>query len=143
MDGMSIRKGRVDDLAALQALLAGFDMGSQDLSPEDFFISEIDGGLVGAVLLQRVAGEVYLRAMAVDPAWQGQGIGRQLVQSFGRDLDSVKLVSRGSVAPFYHKLGYRTTSWEDIEPGMRIECDQCPDLEGCQPVPMICKRKGQ
>jgi N-acetylglutamate synthase-like GNAT family acetyltransferase len=134
---MQIRRGQANDLVALEALLAQAGMGTTGLSPEDFLMAEEGEALVGTVLLQRVDGDAYLRAMAVDPDRQGRRLGSRLVRALVVGLDEVKLVARGGVAPFYQKLGFRATGWEGIASSMRAECEGCPDLAECRPVPMI------
>ena len=138
---MQIRRGQASDLAALETLLGQAEMGTTGLAPEDFLVAEEGETLVGTVLLQRVDGDAYLRAMAVDPAWQGRGLGSLLVRTLVAGLDEVKLVARGGVVAFYQKLGFQKIGWESIAPSMRDECEGCPDLSGCQPIPMVYERK--
>jgi N-acetylglutamate synthase-like GNAT family acetyltransferase len=138
---MVIRRGQASDLAALEELLGQYQMGTTGLSPQDFLVADEDGALVGTVLLQRVDGDAYLRAMAVDPGWQGRGLGSQLVRVLVAGLAEVKLVARGDVTPFYVKLGFRPLGWENVHTTMREECEGCPDLAACRPVPMVYERK--
>ncbi len=137
---MFIRRGTPDDQAMLCALLCQFQMDTTDLVPDQFLVAEEEGALMGAVQLQRVGEDVYLRSMAVHPAWQGHGFGSQLVKSLVAGLDRVKLVARGPVASFYQKLGFHPVTWDTIHAQMRAECDDCPVMITCQPVPMIFER---
>jgi N-acetylglutamate synthase-like GNAT family acetyltransferase len=138
---MQIRRGQASDLAALEALLGQAEMGTTGLSPEDFLVAEEGDALVGTVLLQRVDGDAYLRAMAVDLAWQGRGLGSLLVRALVAGLDEVKLVARGGVVTFYEKLGFTRMGWEAVHSTMRAECEGCPDFAVCQPVQMVYERK--
>ncbi|MEI8596471.1 ribosomal protein S18-alanine N-acetyltransferase [Photobacterium sp. Hal280] len=45
-------------------------------------VMQIDGKVAGYCFGQSVAGEVSLFNLAVDPGWQGQGLGRQLLAAF-------------------------------------------------------------
>lgn len=69
------------------------------------WVAELDGRVVGAVALTlpgqayadiAQAGELEFRMLAVDPAAQGSGVGRAMVQeiiSYARSLDGVDAVS--------------------------------------------------
>ena len=116
-------------------------MGGEDLPPEQFLVAEEEGKLASAVMLQRLGPDVYLRAMAVHRAWQGRGLGSQLVKALVAGLDQVKLVARGSAAPFYQKLGFQPAAWDVIDASLRLECGDCPLLVDCKPVPMIFERE--
>lgn len=45
-------------------------------------VMRVDGKVAGYCFGQSVAGEVSLLNIAVDPVWQGQGLGRQLLAAF-------------------------------------------------------------
>ena len=71
-----------------------------------------DGTAVGVAMLQsaeQARGQV--RFMAVAPAWQGHGIGRELLtylEEAGRRLGytQIRLHAREAAVPFYTRLGY-------------------------------------
>ena len=74
------------------------------LSPEGF--------AAGAGRLhQSGPGQGQIRFMAVHPAWQGQGVGRQVLEYLEQaarqqDLTEMILHARESAVPFYARLGY-------------------------------------
>ncbi|UOG74491.1 GNAT family N-acetyltransferase [Hymenobacter tibetensis] len=71
-----------------------------------------DGTAIGVAMLQsaeQLRGQV--RFMAVAPAWQGHGIGRELLEHLeeaGRRLGylEIRLHAREAAVPFYKRLGY-------------------------------------
>ena len=136
---MIIRKGLEKDRTALKELLEGFEMRG-DVSAEEFLVAEEEDKIAGAVLQEQIGEDFYLRAMAVHTAWQGHGIGAQLVKRLVEGLNQMKVVARGPAAPFYEKLGFRPVSWEVIHEDMRRECLECSDLPTCKPVAMIYER---
>ncbi len=77
--------------------------------------------LVGvAVLLDDGTAHNRLRYMAVDPAYQGRGIGAAIVREFerrsaGAGKEGIRLMARLHVRGFYEKLGYRAEG-EPFEP---------------------------
>lgn len=94
----------------------GQSIKDDDLSgePLDFIYGAFDGSrLVGMAILQD-RGEAYsrLRYMAVDPAYQGRGIGTAICREFEtRSRESgkagIRLMARIKAVDFYQRLGYR------------------------------------
>jgi predicted GNAT family N-acyltransferase len=97
----------------------GLSLKDEDLSgeQEETTIAAFDRGdpstVVGCVMLRRLsAAEVKLRQMAVATSFQGQGIGRLLVQKaeeMARDSGCriISLHARRHAVPFYEHLGYQ------------------------------------
>lgn len=93
MNGTEIRAARSDDWAAAHALWmasGGIGVTSKEDSPAGFarflarnpatcFAAEADGQLVGIVLCGNDGRAGHLYHLIVAPAWQGQGLGRALV----------------------------------------------------------------
>jgi len=77
--------------------------------------------LAGCVLFDFQSGR--LRAMAVDPAHQKQGLGARLVRALeddlrGRGILDVSLHARAGVSGFYARLGYRAVGEPFVEVGL-------------------------
>ncbi len=84
---LAIRAARPDDRVALAAIAAQIWDG-EDYLPQvfdqwladpygGFFVAELHGRVVGAAKISRLSeGEWWLQGLRVDPAFQGQGIGR-------------------------------------------------------------------
>ena len=76
-------------------------------------IESLDDKLVGGLILAPVNDkEIRLMQVAVDPVYQGEGIGRQLVayaEKRAREAGFTKIVMHAmlSVVNFYEKLGYK------------------------------------
>ena len=74
----------------------------------------VDGQLAGFAIVQVVLDEATLFNLAVDPAWQRQGIGRQLLEHLQdalseRDVFTLWLEVRASNAPaiaLYEQMGF-------------------------------------
>ena len=77
-------------------------------------VAEVDGEVVGAVRYEPYETYLYLARLAVAPDWQGQGIGRRLVEAVEGwalllGLDEVRLGVRAELPAnrdFYRRLGY-------------------------------------
>lgn len=82
-----------------------------------FLVIEGPGGLAGAVHVEVRGERGYFGLLSVDPAHQGQGLGRVLVEAAeahcraagcrALDIDVVNL--RTELPPFYAKFGFRPT----------------------------------
>jgi phosphoribosylformimino-5-aminoimidazole carboxamide ribotide isomerase len=71
-------------------------------------------GLLAVATLVPTEEGVQLRGMAVDPAAQGSGVGRLLVEAAVERLRAVGVTrmwcnARDTAVPFYERLGWRTT----------------------------------
>ena len=93
----------------------GLELTPHDLEHDehaDLLVALMDGRVVGCCLLTREEGRVVqLRAMAVEPGLQGQGVGRAVVEyaeARARELDAreIQLDSRRTALGFYARLGF-------------------------------------
>ena len=69
-------------------------------------------------------------------------VGRALIDDARAHHDEIRLVARGTSIEFYRVLGFIEIPWDDIAPGVTEECDGCPLIEECGPLPMGWKREG-
>lgn len=92
------------------------DYGWEKRDPESlhFVATDLKGAVVGCVLLWLPQGkdEAQLLQMAVEPAFQGQGVGRLMMAALlqaARDRRRRRIWchARIGVVPFYHKLGFQ------------------------------------
>jgi amino-acid N-acetyltransferase len=80
---VQLRQAELGDLPAVLALLGNTKLPTQGVEPRalrDFIVAEREGKLVGVVGLEIYRHSALLRSAAVDPSWQGTGVGRALVE---------------------------------------------------------------
>ena len=88
---------------------------------EQHFGVRVDSGVVACVVIRPLGNRAAkLRQMAVEPAWQGTGIGRGLMEGVERilitdELDRIELNARDTAVGFYEKLGFRKMGEEFLE----------------------------
>lgn len=92
-----------------------------------FVVTERDGQLVGCVYVEIRGERGYFALLAVEPGYQGKGLGHALVaaaEDYARragcrfmDLRTVNL--RTELPPYYQKLGYIETGTEPFPANVR------------------------
>lgn len=80
--------------------------------------------VVASVYIETRGARGYFRMVAVDPLYQGKGLGARLVgaaEDYCRErgctaMDITVLSLRPELLPFYHRLGYSETGTEEFRP---------------------------
>lgn len=105
----------------------GMSLKNDDLSRDAvdvIFAGKIDGKVVVCLMLHHKNDElVQLRQMAVYDAWQGRGLGRQLVKAaeqYAREKGyrTLELHARKNAMGFYGSMGYGVVGDEFTEVGI-------------------------
>lgn len=112
---------------------------SEAFVPELSLVAEVDGSLVGHILLTRiviregdeVAESLALAPVSVLPDWQGKGIGGQLIEEAHRvaremGFGSVLLLGH---ADYYPRFGYRKASDFGIRLPFEVPDENCMAAE--------------
>ena len=93
-----------------------------------------DGRLLASVYMERRGPRGYLGMLAVDPARQGEGLGRRLMEAAEarfreqgcEGVDITVLNLRPELLPIYRRFGYVETGTEEFKPSRplrpRLEC---------------------
>ena len=84
---------------------------------------ERGGAIVGSAALEVHGSEALLRSVAVDPAWQGSGLGRRLTQAAlglasRLGLSRVYLLTE-TAEKFFPKFGFREVKRDEVPAGVR------------------------
>lgn len=91
------------------------------------FVALHKGGLIGCVLLAPLAPDNtvgQLMQMAVEPAWQNQGVGKLLVEHLLKSattagFNEIQIHSRSVVTSFYEQFGFKVFGEEFEEVGVQ------------------------
>ena len=115
-----IRPARESDFTAVESLLEGAQLGSEELAEhfQNFFVAEIGGQLVGAIGLEQYGSDGLLRSAAVAPQHQSKGLGRRFVEtiiSFAgrRGITRLALLTTTAEA-FFRSKGFSRVGRETI-----------------------------
>ena len=138
VDQVTIRTATAADLPALiplinrafaiETFLDGTRTDKERLSAilhkGDLLLAERDGQPLACVYIELRGERAYFGMLAVDPAQQGQGLGRSMTtaaEQYGRNrgckhMDIGVLSLRPELLPFYRNLGYSETGTEEFQP---------------------------
>ena len=125
---LTLRTATLADASELSRLLAAaFDEPAIDLADrlaEDsarMVVVELDGAAVGTIRVTREDDTAGIYGFAVDPAWQGRGIGRDVLRRVCRELRDEGIrriglevaVENDHALALYTSLGFKQTTTED------------------------------
>ncbi|MCL4535180.1 MAG: N-acetyltransferase [Bacteroidetes bacterium] len=147
---MLLRKARMGDVEAIQGLVNYFaergEMLPRPLSEiyenlRDYYVAEVDGRLVGCVALHiNWSDLVEVKSLAVDEAWQNQGVGRELVEACLHEAKELGLntVFALTLAPdFFERLGFVRGNVDELPRKVWVECYRCPKFPKCDEIAML------
>jgi predicted N-acetyltransferase YhbS len=88
-----------------------------------------EGRLLGSIYMERRGARGYLGMLAVDPARQGEGVGRKLMKAAEErfrsqgcaGIDITVLNLRPELLPVYRRFGYRETGTEEFRPSRPLK----------------------
>jgi ribosomal protein S18 acetylase RimI-like enzyme len=113
VEQVAIEGERIDSVGVQKYLQTG-----------EFLVLEQNTAIAGCVYLEKRGQRGYLGLLSVDPALQGQGLGRKLVTAAEKQIreqgcvaiDLRVISARGELLPFYQKLGYGITHISPMPP---------------------------
>ena len=123
--GITIHEATDADRSALEALLPARELesvGAFRRSPR-FLVARTTDGIAGAVALEVFGGDGYLRSLCVDDRFQGNGLGRALVErsltaAALEALDAVYLAT-DSASRLYSEFGFVPIDRTDLPSAVR------------------------
>ncbi len=92
-------------------------------------VGQDSGRIVASVYTERRGERGYCGMLAVDPVWQGTGLGRKMAEAAEdhcrnqgcKYMDIVVLSLRPELLPFYRRLGYTETGTEEFHPSRPLK----------------------
>ncbi|HNA61189.1 MAG TPA: N-acetyltransferase [Elusimicrobiota bacterium] len=160
---ITIRRAKIGDVRAMHKLLSVF-AEKKELLPraiselyenlQQFHVADDKGRVVGccslAVQWDNLA---EVKALAVDPDFQGRGIGRKLLDACLKDAKTLGITRVFALTMkdgFFDKIGFSRVGKNDLPHKVWTECVRCPyfpdacveiamvkDLGGVAPVPLF------
>jgi len=126
MSDIEIRGARAEDRDAVAALLERTALppdGLDEQFGDPYAVAVADGEIVGAAGVEVYGSAGLLRSVAVDPGWQGHGLGRRLTEerlrwAAARGLDTVYLLTT-TAAAFFPRLGFASVARDEVPAEVR------------------------
>jgi amino-acid N-acetyltransferase len=113
----------------------------------DFVVAEAEGGgLAGCgALLPLWTDSAEIVSLAVDPGFQGGGVGTGLVSELlrrARALGFPEVITLTCSVEFFRRLGFTVEAREKFPRKLWRECLECPRLEDCNETAMSIRLDG-
>ena len=134
MDDRTAMMPAINEAFAIEKFLEGTRTDEARLAEMmetgEFLIAQNGSKRIVASVYVEIKGERgYLGMLAVDPAEQGQGLGRVMVDAVEQHcrkrgcsgVDLVVISLRTDLPPFYRRLGYVETGTEEFHPSRKLK----------------------
>ncbi|MCL2647237.1 MAG: N-acetyltransferase [Phycisphaerales bacterium] len=147
---MQIRPATVRDVPSIAALIATFAQRGKMLfrshaelyeTIRDFVIAEDADRLLGVCALEIIWADLAeIRSLAVAPAHQKQGLGRQLVQTIITEAQRLKIHRLFALTyehPFFERLGFSVVDKNALPLKVWSGCIKCPKRDSCDEIAVV------
>ncbi len=145
-----IRPARLADVPQMMPLLNEYARQAEILSrPEadvyqsirDWLLAEAGGQIIGMGSLLILWGDLAeIRSLIIDPAYQGQGIGRKIVKRLLVEAHALALPRIFALTRrpgFFLKLDFQLTRIEDLPRKVQKDCVFCPKFQACDETAVV------
>ncbi len=111
----------------------------------DFFVVEVAGRVAACGALEIFTenlGEV--RSLVVDDEFKSRGLGRMLVERIAEEARVIglkRLMALTYVAPFFHKLGFKTVAKDTLPEKVWGICVKCYKFNNCDETAVVLELK--
>lgn len=147
-DRIEFRPARIADMVEIEPLIRGFandnlmlPKGLDQLtrSFREFVVAvDGDGYVVGCGALRvYTEGLAEVCSLAVDPRYQGHGVGRGIVERLVDEARALGLTDVFALTlrpEFFEKLGFAVAPKEDFPLKVWADCRSCPKLNACDEI---------
>lgn len=147
---ITVRKARLVDVPHMMPLLNEYARQAEILprleadvyqSIRDWVLAETDGKIIGMGSLLILWGDLAeIRSLVIDPAYQGRGVGRQIVGLLlaeAKTLQLPRVFALTRKPGFFLKLGFQLTRIEDLPRKVQKDCVFCPKFHACDEVAVV------
>jgi len=147
---MNIRTAKISDVEAIHSLISSYAERDRMLfrsvadiyeNLQTFIVAELDGTIVGCCALEVIWADLAeIKSLAIDEAYKGKGIGRELVvASAGQavNLGVPKVFALTLEPAFFEKSGFAIVEKEALPMKVWSDCARCPKQQNCDEIAVI------
>jgi amino-acid N-acetyltransferase len=110
-------------------------------SIQSWVVAEAAGRVVAMGSLVILWGDLAeIRSLVIEPAYQGQGLGRQIVAqllALAQEMELPRVFALTRKPGFFLKLNFKLTRIEDLPRKVQKDCVFCPKFRACDEVAVI------
>lgn len=147
---ITVRRARLADVSQMMPLLNEYARQAEILprneaevyqSIQGWVVAETAGRVVAMgslVILWHDLAEI--RSLVIEPAYQGQGLGRQIVArllALAQEMELPRVFALTRKPGFFLKLDFKLTRIEDLPRKVQKDCVFCPKFRACDEVAVI------
>lgn len=115
-------------------------------SIRNWVVAEDEEGLFGCGSLVVLGPDlVEIRSVVVRPGYQGNGVGRQIVEQLLKDAEEIKAPTVFTLTKsvgFFEKLRFEVTEMENFPHKVWKDCVHCSKFPVCDEVAMVRETRG-
>lgn len=147
---ITVRRARLADVPRMMPLLEEYARQAEILprnendlyrSIREWVVAEADNKIVGmGSLLIMWHDLAEIRSLVIDPAYHGQGLGRQIIEMLLADAQQLGLPRVFALTRkpgFFLKLGFHLTRIEHLPRKVKQDCVFCPKFHACDETAVI------
>ena len=147
---VTVRRARLADVPQMMPVLHEYARQAEILpraeaevyqSIRDWVVADAAGKVVAMGALMVLWHDLAeIRSLVIDPAYQGQGIGRRIVDHLLREGQAMALPRIFALTRkpgFFLKIGFGLTRIEDLPRKVQKDCVFCPKFTACDEVAVI------
>ena len=114
----------------------------------NFVVAEFDGKVCGCGAMRDFGGNLLeVRSLVVDPACQGKGVGRAIVEAMISGLKlrrpEWRLFTLTLQDKFFKRLGFSEVDRHMFPEKIWSDCSKCPKHSCCDEIAMLLESKGK
>jgi amino-acid N-acetyltransferase len=147
---MNVRSAKISDAKAINALINSYAERDRMLfrsladiyeNLQTFIVAELDSNIVGCCALEVIWADLAeIKSLAIDEAYKGKGIGRELVAAAveqAAKLGVPKIFALTLEPGFFEKAGFAIVEKEALPMKVWSDCARCSKQQNCDEIAVI------
>ena len=147
---MNVHSAKISDAKAINALINSYAERDRMLfrsladiyeNLQTFIVAELDNKIVGCCALEVIWADLAeIKSLAIDEAYKGKGIGRELVAAAveqAAKLGVPRVFALTLEPAFFEKSGFAIVEKEELPMKVWSDCARCPKQQNCDEIAVI------